>query len=228
MMFFASLKMMLLVSLAMMRCLPLCARRHTSLGVSVIIGRSPHHLPKANIIQKTHPCHKTKVRFLLAGVAGFGPTNEGLWLLHSSVQIRPPQPTKNAPLSTKTKVRFLNDVCLRQMMLAVPMMTATPNDVCLRAHKGKHRIIATRSGATSYLRSKCIISPQAYIINRRLYRFRNDDIQHFVLVICCPWQRDIFASLFNFIIHNNLSFSSIFSLDILYHTIANKSRRKYF
>ena len=58
-----------------------------------------------------------------------------------------------------TKVRFLNDVCLRQMMLATPMMTATPNDVCLRAHKGKHRIIAERSGATSYLRSKCIISP---------------------------------------------------------------------
>jgi len=26
---------------------------------------------------------------------------------------------------------------------------------------GKHRIIAVRSGATSYLRSKCIISPQA-------------------------------------------------------------------
>ena len=31
MMFFAMLKMMLLVSLAMMRCLLLCARRHTSL-----------------------------------------------------------------------------------------------------------------------------------------------------------------------------------------------------
>ena len=58
-----------------------------------------------------------------------------------------------------TKVRFLNDVCLRQMMLASPMMTATPNDVCLTAHWGKHPIIAERSGATSYLRSKCIISP---------------------------------------------------------------------
>jgi hypothetical protein len=32
--------------------------------------------------------------------------------------------------------------------------------VCLTAHCGKHRIIAERSGATSYLRSKCIISPQ--------------------------------------------------------------------
>ena len=29
----------------------------------------------------------------------------------------------------------------------------------------------------------CISSPQAYIINRRLYRFRNDDIQNFVLMI---------------------------------------------
>ena len=56
---------------------------------------------------------------------------------------------------------FGNDVCLRQMMLALPMMTAAPNDVCLTAHWGKHRIIAARSGATSFLRSKCIISPQA-------------------------------------------------------------------
>ena len=31
-----------------------------------------------------------------------------------------------------TKVRFLNDVCLRQMMLASPMMTASPDDVWLR------------------------------------------------------------------------------------------------
>jgi hypothetical protein len=29
-------------------------------------------------------------------------------------------------------VRFLNDVCLRQMMLALPMMTASPNDAWLR------------------------------------------------------------------------------------------------
>ena len=56
MMFFATLKMMLLVSLAMMRCLPLCARRHTSFASAFIIGRSPHHLPKANTIQKTHLC----------------------------------------------------------------------------------------------------------------------------------------------------------------------------
>jgi len=31
-------------------------------------------------------------------------------------------------------VRFLNDVCLRQMMFTSPMMTATPNDVRLTAH----------------------------------------------------------------------------------------------
>ena len=30
------------------------------------------------------------------------------------------------------KSAFLNDVCLRQMMLATPMMTATPNDAWLR------------------------------------------------------------------------------------------------
>ena len=30
-----------------------------------------------------------------------------------------------------TKVRFLNDVCPRQMMLAPPMMTASPNDAWL-------------------------------------------------------------------------------------------------
>ena len=35
--------------------------------------RSQHHLPQANIIQKTHLCHKTKVRFLLVGDGGFGP-----------------------------------------------------------------------------------------------------------------------------------------------------------
>jgi len=43
------------------------------------------------------------------------------------------------------------------------------NDVCLTAHWGKHRIIAELSGATSYLRSKCIISPQAmhHLTNKR-------------------------------------------------------------
>ena len=60
-----------------------------------------------------------------------------------------------------TKVRFLNDVCLWQMMTATPNDIRYANDVCLTAHWGKHRITAERSGATSYLQSKCIISPQA-------------------------------------------------------------------
>ena len=75
-------------------------------------------------------------------------------------------------------MRFLNDVCLRQMMLAVPMMTASPNDVCLTAHRGKHRIIAERSEATSYLRSKCIISPQAmhHLTGKKFYDIINSPI----------------------------------------------------
>ena len=52
--------------------------------------------------------------------------------LTSLVRIQLPPPTKKEPLSTKTKVLFLNDVCLRQMMLASPMMTASPNDAWLR------------------------------------------------------------------------------------------------
>ena len=31
------------------------------------------------------------------------------------------------------------------MMLAMPMMTATLNDVCLMAHRGKHRIITSQT-----------------------------------------------------------------------------------
>ena len=56
MMFFASLKMMLLPLVAMMRCLPKMWRSHASLGVAVIIGRSPasfaegkHHSKKPNL-----------------------------------------------------------------------------------------------------------------------------------------------------------------------------------
>ena len=64
-----------------------------------------------------------------------------------------------------TKVRFLNDVCLRQMMLACANDVRYANDVCLTAHWGKHRIIAERSEATSfcakrktsYRRRRCII-----------------------------------------------------------------------
>ena len=70
-----------------------------------------------------------------------------------------------------TNQAILNDVCLRQMMLAAPNDVRYANDVCLTAHWGKRRIIAERSGATSYLRSKCIISPQAmhHLTNNRFY-----------------------------------------------------------
>jgi len=57
-----------------------------------------------------------------------------------------------------TKVRFLNDVCLRQMMTASPNDVRCANDVCLTAHWAN--IASLRpTGTTSYLRSKCIISP---------------------------------------------------------------------
>ena len=38
---------------------------------------------------------------------------------------------------------FFYDVCLRQMMTALPNDVRFANDVCLTAHWGKHRIIAT-------------------------------------------------------------------------------------
>jgi hypothetical protein len=46
-------------------------------------------------------------------------------------QVLLPLPTKNALLYTDKGASF-NDVCLRQMMLASPMMTASPDDVWLR------------------------------------------------------------------------------------------------
>ena len=66
------------------------------------------------------------------------------------VVTNPPSPTKQKThFCLPTKVRFLNDVCLRQMMLASPMMTATPNDVCLTAHWAN--IASLRpTGATSF------------------------------------------------------------------------------
>ena len=48
------------------------------------------------------------------------------------VQIPPSPPTKKEPLSTKTKVLFLNDVCLRQMMTASPNDVRCANDAWLR------------------------------------------------------------------------------------------------
>ena len=58
-------------------------------------------------------------------------------------------PTKKEPLSTKTKVLFLNDVCLRQMMTASPNDVRCANDVCLAAHWAN--IASLRpTGATSF------------------------------------------------------------------------------
>ena len=86
------------------------------------------------------------------GIAlGSGPRGHGFKSRHSDQQ--------KTHFCLPTKVRFLNDVCLRQMMWASPNDERCANDVCLWAHRGKHRIIAKRSGATSYLRSKYIISP---------------------------------------------------------------------
>ena len=51
------------------------------------------------------------------------------------------------------------------------MMTATPNDVCLTAHCGKHRIIATNGSNIILIEAKNIISPQAmhHLTNNRFY-----------------------------------------------------------
>ena len=68
MMFFASLKMMLLPMVAMMRCLPKCAVRHTSLGEAVIIGEAIFHLPKANFVEKSTHLSADKCVLFLAGV----------------------------------------------------------------------------------------------------------------------------------------------------------------
>ena len=46
----------------------------------------------------------------------------------------PPSPTRKKHFCLPTKVRFLNDVCLRQMMLAPPNDVRYANDVCLTAH----------------------------------------------------------------------------------------------
>ena len=63
-----------------------------------------------------------------------------------------------------TKVRFLNDVCLRQMMTATPNDARFANDVCLAAHWAN--IASLRpTGATSFwakrktscCRRRCII-----------------------------------------------------------------------
>jgi len=42
--------------------------------------------------------------------------------------------TKKATFVYQTKVAFLSDVCLRQMMAALPDDVRCANDVCLAAH----------------------------------------------------------------------------------------------
>jgi len=65
MMFFASLKMMLLVSLAMMRCLPQMWRSHASLGEAVIIGKAKFICRRQTSFKKGTFVYQTKVPFLL-------------------------------------------------------------------------------------------------------------------------------------------------------------------
>ena len=93
MMFFASLKMMLLVSLAMMRCLPQCAVRHTSLGVAVIIGQRP-----ASFAEGKHHSKKellsTKSSFFVGGERGIRTLGRVLAdTRFPVVRLRPAQPS---------------------------------------------------------------------------------------------------------------------------------------
>ena len=48
------------------------------------------------------------------------------------------------------------------------MIFATPNDVCLRAHKGKHRIIASETSNIIMSEAKNIISPYR-LTSKRIY-----------------------------------------------------------
>ena len=63
-----------------------------------------------------------------------------------------------------TKVRFLNDVCLRQMMTASPNDVRCANDVCLAAHWANIASLRNEveqhhfcKANTSYRRRRCII-----------------------------------------------------------------------
>ena len=79
----------------------------------------------------------------------------------TGVRIPVPQPTKNALLSTKTKVRFLNDVCLRQMMTASPNDVRFANDAWLRHIWGQTSPHCGTQWSNIILsEAKNIISPQ--------------------------------------------------------------------
>ena len=97
MMFFASLKMMLLVSLAMMRCLPLCARRHTSLGEAVIIGHCPTSFAEGKHHSKNAPLSVDKSAFFVGGERGIRTLGTGLpHTRFPVVRLRPAQPSLHA------------------------------------------------------------------------------------------------------------------------------------
>ena len=66
------------------------------------------------------------------------------------VQVPSSAPTKKRTFVYQDKVRFLNDVCLRQMMLASPMMTLSLMMCGYATFYGKHRFLAARSDATSF------------------------------------------------------------------------------
>ena len=94
MMFFALLKMMLLVSLAMMRCLPQCAVRHTSLGEAVIIGQRPASLAEGKHHSKNAPLSVDKSAFFVGG-SGWIRTTE---VSDNRFTVCPLWPLGNAPL----------------------------------------------------------------------------------------------------------------------------------
>ena len=77
----------------------------------------------------------------------------------------------------------MNDVCLRQMMTASPNDVRRANDAWLRhiLWQTSHHC-GTKRRNIILSEAKNIISPQAYIINRRLYRLCNDDTQGFALI----------------------------------------------
>ena len=116
-----------------------------------VVGSTPITSSKAS--------HQVKPKYKGDFPSGQRGQTVNLLSLTSVVRIHHPPPTKNALLSTKTKVRFLNDVCLRQMMTATPNDVRYANDVCLAAHWANIASLRVKR-ATSYLQSKCIISLQ--------------------------------------------------------------------
>ena len=62
--------MMLLISLAMMRCLPQNVAKPHIIRKANIFRRSRHHLPKANIIQKSLICLVDKLGFFVGAPEG--------------------------------------------------------------------------------------------------------------------------------------------------------------